>query len=121
VYFKAGETHETGKGGHPGNDGAASAVVAPKQQRQGLGIHSSRTIVVVVVVIVVRRGADGCGRPKVPDGIPGVRRRGEPIRRPVGRRGRRHQEAVDVAPGLVRGQNEVRGVGRGRRAAVAPG
>lgn len=37
-----------------------------------------------------------------------MRGRGEPVRRPAGRRGRGHQEAADVAPGLLRGQNEVR-------------
>lgn len=113
--FIAGKTHKVGKSGYPGNDCAAPTVVAQKRwRRQTTGsdrLSNYRTVVVTVVVI--DRGFDGGGRAKVPDGLPGVRWRGEPVRRPVGRRGRRHQKEADVAPGLVRGQNEARRRGRG--------
>jgi len=84
----AGKTHKVGKSGHPGNDCAAPAVVAPEwqcnQPTTGPGrLPDGRT----VVVLVVDRGLDGGGGAKVPDGLPGVRRRGEPVRRPVGRSG----------------------------------
>lgn len=123
--FTAGQTHEAGKSGHPGDDGAAPAVAAPERSThcnvvgaRG-GRCASRSNNGRRFVAVVRRPDRG-GRPKVPDGLPGVRGRGEPVRRPVGRCGRRHQEAFDVASGLVRGQNEVRrGGDRGPAAAAA--
>lgn len=112
MYFKAGETHEIGKSRHPGNDGAALAVVAQEWRRRpitvGRGRPDGRGRPVVLSAGVVGRGAHGGGRAKVPNRVPGVRGRGEPVRRPVGRRGRGPQEAADVAPGLLRGQNEVR-------------
>lgn len=114
MYFKAGKTHEIGKSGHPGDDGAALAVVAPAERRwqsitgrdddddDGHRWWFRRQ------PVVVGRGPDGGGRAKVPDGLPRVRGRGEPVRRPAGRRRPRYQEAADVAFGLVRGQNEMR-------------
>lgn len=124
VSFKAGETHEAGKGRHPGNDGAAPAVVAQKRRRPTAGarggrLHGRGRPVVVLFAVFVGRGAHGGRRAKVPDGVPGVRGRGEPVRRPAGRRGRGHQEAADVAPGLLRGQNEVRAATAAAAAAAA--
>lgn len=114
--FKAGKTHKVGKSGHSGDDGATPAVVAPEWRPTSDGF--GRAAVVVVVVVFVHGGTDGRGRAKVPDGLPRVRGRGESVRRPSGRRGRRHQETAHVAPGLVRGQNEICR-GRGHRATAA--
>lgn len=116
----ASKTHQVGKSGHPGNDRTTPAVVAPKRQCQsttGSGRLSGGRV--AVVAFVVDRGLDGGGRAEVSDGLPGVRRRGESVRRPVGRGGRRNQKEADVAFGFVRGQNEVRRRGRGHDAPAA--
>lgn len=109
---RSSKTHKVGKSGHPGNDSAAPAVIAPEWQLQpttGLDrLSDGRT----VVAFVIDSGLNCSSGSKVPDGLPRVRRRSEPVRRPVGRGGRRNQEEADVAPGLVRGQNEVRRSGR---------
>jgi len=119
IIIVAGKTHKVGKSGHPRNDRAAPAVVAPEWQRQPTTGHDHLSDGRTVVAFVVNRSLNSGGRSKVPDGLSRMRRRGEPIRRPVGRGRRRHQEEADVAPGLVRGQNEVRRRGRGHGAATA--
>jgi len=119
IIIIAGKTHKVGKSGHPRNDRTAPAVVAPEWQCQPTTgpdrLSDGRT----VVAFVVNRSLNSGGRSKVPDGLPGVRRRGEPVRRPVGRGRRRHQEEADVALGLVRGQNEVHRRGRWHGTATA--
>lgn len=126
VCSKAGQTHQVGKSRHPGDDSGTPQVAAPRRWRSDAGggradDRTSAAVVVVVtgVLVVVRRGPDRRGGAKVPDGLPGVRGRGEPVRRPAGRRGRRHQEAANDTPGLVRGQDEVRRGGHGQHVAAS--